>query len=62
MELQANRPRLDPWKGSRVANPGNYFQTHEQENHQEWPAWLDQVELIFDQLDKFLRCNFWPSR
>lgn len=37
-QLQANQPHLDPWKGSGVANPGNYFQAHGQGNHMEWPA------------------------
>lgn len=31
-ELQANQPHLDPWEGGGVANPGNHFQTDEQDH------------------------------
>ncbi|RMC13010.1 hypothetical protein DUI87_10539 [Hirundo rustica rustica] len=52
-ELQASHSHRDRWKGSGIGNPENYFQAHEQENHMECPAWLQQVKFMFDQIDTF---------
>lgn len=52
-KLQVSQPHLDPWKAYGAAVPGNHFQAYEGvENHQELSAWIQQREIMLDQLCK----------